>query len=111
MHTSCVTLGLFWGAVAFAFGAQVLNYYSLDKNQRRGNRKLALGLGLIAIASGIAGWRASIDWATLPMSDEGLTKGQVWNNGGIPAIASTYGPNAGKGIVTVIRPGSGRGGG
>ena len=91
MRTSYVTLCLFWGAVVFAFGAQVLNFYSLEPSQRRGKRKIALGLGLAAvIASGVAGWRANIDWAALPMSDEGLKKGQLWNNGGIPALAGTY---------------------
>ena len=96
MHTSYLTLSLFWGAMESACLAQTANYYSSPK-PRPILRTCGLYFGwAAAIFATIAGWRANIDWATLPMSDEGLTKGQLWNNSGIPAIAGTYGPDSGK---------------
>lgn len=67
--------------------AQLTNYLSTPKQHRTRGRKVALGLGILAvILSGIAGYRAAIDWASLPTSAAGLGAGQLWNDGGIPAI-------------------------
>ena len=87
MRTSYVTLCLFWGAVFLAILSQIGNYWSTPKANRTALRKGALALALCAaVCSGVAGWRASIDWASLPDNDGGLAPGQIWNNGGVPAI-------------------------
>jgi hypothetical protein len=46
---------------------------------------LLLGLSGIILAA-LAGYRASIDWSKLPQSPNGLHPGQLWDDGGIPAI-------------------------
>ena len=87
MKTSIVTFFLFWGAVILAAAAQIVNYSCTPNEQRTWRRKFALGLGLIAtLLSAIAGYQAAIDWGSLPKSYEGLKPGQLWDNGGIPAI-------------------------
>jgi hypothetical protein len=85
MHTSNALSFLFWGAVFVAMAAQIVSYCS---NRRTPGRTVALVLGLLAaILSGAAGWQADTDWGALPKSPEGLRSGQLWNDGGIPAIA------------------------
>lgn len=87
MHTSLLTVVLFWGALAFAVAAQSLNYFSTPRAQRSLAKRLALTTRfLAAVLSAIAGYRAAIDWDHLPMSSDGLKRGQLWNNGGEPAI-------------------------
>jgi hypothetical protein len=87
MHTSITAICMFWGAVGLAFGSQLANYRSTAKEQRTIMRKCALGLGLSAvILSGVAGWRASVDWGSLPRSSEGLRPGQLFLNGGFPNV-------------------------
>ena len=87
MHTSNATFYLFWGAVILSAAAQLFNYWSTAIEQRTCKRKLALGIGLTAVCLGaIAGYRAAIDWSALPHSNRGLRSGQLYNNGGEPAI-------------------------
>jgi hypothetical protein len=84
MHTSYLTLFLFLGGLVGAAVVQIVNYSISDQT---GMRKLALGVGLVAVLlTGLGGYRASIDWSALPTSSEGLQRGQLWNDGGIPAI-------------------------
>jgi hypothetical protein len=44
-------------------------------------------IGLVAtlLAGGAAFWGA-VDWNSLPLSGEGLNAGELYDNGGIPAI-------------------------
>jgi hypothetical protein len=87
VHTSDATFYLFWGAVLIAVTAQFANYWSAAKEQRTRKRKIALTLGVVAVILGaIAAYRAAIDWSHLPRSPEALQAGQLYNNGGIPAI-------------------------
>ena len=87
MHTSYVTPCLFWGAVFLTILSQIGNYWGTPKANRAAPRKGALALAsCAAVFSGVAGWRASIDWASLPDNDGGLAPGQIRNNGGVPAI-------------------------
>jgi hypothetical protein len=87
MHTSYPTFFLFWTAIVAAALAQSANYLSAAKRERTPMRKIGFGLGLTAaLLSAIAGYRAAINWATLPTSPEGLRDGQLWDDGGIPAI-------------------------
>jgi hypothetical protein len=87
MHTSNLLFGMFWGAVIIAMAAQVLNYLNIPSDQRTRERKAALALGLLAaILGAVTGFLAATDWGALPTSYEGLRPGQLWNDGGIPAI-------------------------
>jgi hypothetical protein len=94
MHTSRLTAILFVVAIAFAALAQVTNYCGTPIGQRTFLQKIALLTGIAAVVlSGIAGWWADTDWATLPGSPEGLSPGQLWDDGGIPAIVHEQRPN------------------
>ncbi len=87
MHTdnSTFTLFLIWLAVALV--AQASNYWSIPQQQRTPRRMIALLLGVFAVGFGAAtAWRASVDWSKLPTSSVGLRSGQLWNDGGVPAI-------------------------
>ncbi len=88
MHTSNLLLFLFFAAVVIAALAQIMSYLSTDRGQRTRKRHLTLALGLTAVVlSAVSGYTAAVDWAALPKSPEGLRSGQLWNDGGIPAIA------------------------
>jgi hypothetical protein len=87
MHTSNLVFYLFFAAVAVAALAQLMNYFSIAREQRTRRRQLGLALGLTAvILSAVSGYMAAIDWAALPTSPDGLRPGQLWDDGGIPAI-------------------------
>ena len=87
MHTSYLTLCLFLGGVVIALSAQIINYLSTALEQRTCKRKLALGLGLAAVlVTATAAYMAAINWSALPTSSAGLRSGQLWNDGGVPAI-------------------------
>ena len=87
MHTSYLTLWVFFAGVFIALAAQVTSYASTALEQRTCKRKLALGLGLAAVlVTATAAYMAAINWSALPTSAEGLQTGQLWNDGGIPAI-------------------------
>ncbi len=90
MHTSALTYGLFISGIIFASLAQLMNYYlAVFPAQSRVVlwRSVVLVLGLMGIGlAGCAAYRASIDWAALPTSPENLSPGQLWDDGGIPAI-------------------------
>jgi hypothetical protein len=87
MHTSYLTLSLFLGGVSIAVLAQWLNYASIPREQRTCSRKFALGLMIIALLlSATAAYQAAVDWSALPESSKGLRSGQLWNDGGIPAV-------------------------
>jgi hypothetical protein len=81
---------LFLGGVAVSAVAQLVNYILaiIPAKPRPLWRTFALALGLGGLGLATAGaWRAAIDWSSLPTSPEGLQRGQLWNDGGIPAIA------------------------
>ncbi len=87
MHTSNALFCLFLAALVVTASAQVMNYLCIDPCQRTTKRKFALCLGLIAIVlSGVSGYKLAVDWSELPNSPEGLRSGELWNDGGIPAI-------------------------
>ena len=87
MHTSYVTLSLFLGGVSIGVLGQFINYLSIPREQRTFTRRVALVLVLIALfLSATAAYQAALDWSALPKSSEGLRSGQLWNDGGIPAI-------------------------
>ncbi len=88
MHTSKLVLFLFLAAFVLTALAQVMNYLSIDRASRTPRRKAALALGLAGvIVAAVSGYLAAVDWAALPKSPDGLRAGQLWNDGGIPAIA------------------------
>jgi hypothetical protein len=89
VHTSPLTYWLFIGGIAFAALGQIANYVLAitTAQPRLCWRTFALALGFMAIGlAASAGYRASIDWSTLPTSSAGLRAGQLWDDGGIPAI-------------------------
>ena len=87
MHTSKFVLFLFLAAACLAVLTQILNYHSIEPNNRTVKRKAALVSGIAAIIiSAVSGYMAAVDWAALPKSPDGLQRGQLWNNGGLPAI-------------------------
>jgi hypothetical protein len=87
MFTSDLTFFLFWAAITAAALGQITNYLGTPEGQRTPMRRIGFGLGLAAaLLSGIAGYRAAINWETLPKSPEGLLDGQLWDDGGVPAI-------------------------
>lgn len=92
MHTSSLTYALFLIGIMLAAAAQIFNYLIaiIKPGPRPILRTITLITGLSGIgAASLAGYRASIDWSTLPSSPEGLRPGQLWNNGGIPAIVQS----------------------
>lgn len=87
MHTSWFMAFLFWTAVAFAIGAQLFNFSCIRPEDRTTRRKVALGLGMgAAFLSAFVGWLVAVDWGKLPTSNNGLTAGQLWSNGGIVVV-------------------------
>jgi hypothetical protein len=87
MHTSYLTFSVFWIAIGASALAQIINYFSTPAESRTCRRKIALWIGLTAVAlSGTAGYMAAINWSELPKSSVGLRPGQLYNNGGFPTI-------------------------
>lgn len=87
MHTSWPIFILWLCGVAFAASSQTVNYFSTPRKDRTRLRHLGFGLGILAtILAGTAAWKAATDWSALPMTTEGLSVGELWDDGGVPAI-------------------------
>lgn len=87
MHSSYPLFILFLAVPILAGVGQVLNFVSIERSQRTFARKLALALGVSAILlAAVSGYLAAIDWTRLPKSPDGLSHGQLWDDGGLPAI-------------------------
>jgi hypothetical protein len=53
-------------------------------------RKWGFWLGFVGtlIAGGTA-FKAAVNWNTLPLSSQGLGPGELWDNGGSPAVVES----------------------
>jgi hypothetical protein len=73
--------------VGFGLASQVCNY--LSGNNRR-VRTCGFWLGFLGtvIASGTA-FKAAINWGDLSLTGKGLKPGELYDDGGIPAIVET----------------------
>lgn len=87
MHTSKLVLEMFLAAAVWAIITQAPNFFSIEPGQRTAWRWAAVVSGISAvILSTASAYMAAVDWATLPKSPAGLSPGQLWNDGGLPAI-------------------------
>ena len=89
MHTSWTIFILFWVGVGLGAISQVCNYRSTFCNNRR-MRTWGFWLGLSGtLIAGGAAFTAAINWNTLPLSSQGLRPGQLYDDGGVPAIVES----------------------
>jgi hypothetical protein len=102
VHTSAWTFVVFWAGVVITLASQVIPLCR-PVIARVGPKLIPVGSWALKLApvAGIVGtlflaaaaWMADTDWSRLPLSSAGLHQGQLWNDGGIPAIAGHPTPN------------------
>jgi hypothetical protein len=89
MHTSWLVFGMWLASIGFAIVAQTANYLSSTRKDLTCLRHWGFGLGVLAtLLAGGAAFKAAIDWSALPI-DGNLRPGQLYDNGGEPAIVET----------------------
>lgn len=99
MHTSWWIFALWLCGIFLGIVAQSCNYLSsltkrpgwcpsfLPSITRQHLRTCGFGLGVLAtLIAGLTAFKAAIDWRILPMTEEGMEPGQLWDDGGVVAV-------------------------